>query len=548
MIVSAEQLDAWLTGREDAHLEFKEAKAQYDSEKLTKYCVALANEGGGPVVLGVTDKKPRQILGSKAFADLSKLKRDLSQRVRLHIDAAEVRHAQGRVVVVSVPPRPIGMPLEYRGAYWMRRGEDIVPMPPQVLKGIFDEAQPDYSAEVCTAATLDDLDLAAIERFRSMWHQHSKNDALLAADVEQLLDDAELAVNEGITFAALILLGTHRALGRHLGQAETIFEYRSREASIPYQQRKEYRRAFLLYQDELWETINLRNELYQYRAGLFRFDIPTINESVVREAILNAISHRDYRLAGSIFVRQFPAKLEIVSPGGFPPGITIDNLLWRQSPRNRRLAETFAKCGLVERAGQGANLMFEQCIRESKPLPDFSESDEYQVSVVLNGEVRDESFLRFLERMGQERLSFFDTRDFLLLDLIHREQPIPGNLKPRLTNLVETGVVERMGRGRGSRHLLSRRFYTFAGTPGAYTRKRGLDRETNKALLLRHIVENQATGSHMRELMQVLPALSKGQVRHLLEELKGSDHVRVEGRTRGARWFPTRAHDSSSEP
>ena len=144
-----------------------------------------------------------------------------------------------------------------------------------------------------------------------------------------------------------------------MAQAETIFEYRSRSATIPYEQRVEFKRGFLLYFDKLWETINLRNEVFQYTDGLLRFEIPAINEAVAREAILNAITHRDYRLSGSIFIRQFPKRLEIVSPGGLPPGITVENLLWRQAPRNRRLAEVFAKCGLVERAGQGANRMFE---------------------------------------------------------------------------------------------------------------------------------------------------------------------------------------------
>ena len=219
MSVSVQQVDAWLKGREDEHLEFKEAKAQYASEKLTKYCVALANEGGGHLVLGVTDKKPRRVVGTRAFRDLSKLRRDQSQRVRLNIDATEISHPDGRVVVISIPPRPIGMPMEYRGAYWMRRGEDLVPMPPEVLKRIFDEAQPDYSAQTCDGAMLADLDPKAISAFRSMWRNHSKNDALLTAEVEQLLDDAELMVSGRVTFAALILLGRHRALGRHLAQA-----------------------------------------------------------------------------------------------------------------------------------------------------------------------------------------------------------------------------------------------------------------------------------------------------------------------------------------
>ncbi len=539
-----EQLGAWLKAKESERLEFKEAKTQFDSEKLTRYCVALANEGGGHIILGVTNKHPRRVAGTSAFKDLAKLRTDQSQRVRLNIEASELQHPDGRVVVVSVPPRPIGMPMQHAGAYWMRRGEELVPMPPEVLKRIFDEAQPDFSAEICDKATIADLAPEAIDRLRAMWRRHSKNEAIDCLDVPQLLEDAELLVYGQVSYAALILLGTREALGRNLAQSETIFEYRLRESSVPYQQRKEYRQGFFTYHDELWETVNLRNEIHQYRNGLFRYDIPAFNESVVRETILNAVTHRDYRLGGSIFVRQFSTRLEIVSPGGFPPGVTPENMLWRQAPRNRRIAEVFAKCGLVERAGQGANLMFEQCIKESKPLPDFSDSDEYQVSVVLRGEVQDEQFLRFLEKIGQETLASFTTRDFLILDLIHREQKIPDHLRQQVPTLVDAGVIEAVGRGRGTRYLLSRKFYSFVGEPGTYTRKRGLDKETNKMLLFRHIKKNRSTGSRFDELTQVLPGLSRNQIWVLVREMKNDGMIFVRGRTKSARWFPGSAPDS----
>ena len=168
----------------------------------------------------------------------------------------------------------------------------------------------------------------------------------------------------------LILLGTGKAVSRHLAQAEAIFEYRNSEASIPYQQRQEFRRGFFTWFDEIWALINLRNDVQQFREGLFKYDIATFDEDSVREAVLNAVSHRDYRDGGSIWIKQFPRMLEIESPGGFPEGITPENVLDRQKPRNRRIAEALARCGLVERSGQGMNLMFRQSIRQGKPLPD----------------------------------------------------------------------------------------------------------------------------------------------------------------------------------
>ncbi|MGE3541586.1 MAG: hypothetical protein AB7N91_29675 [Candidatus Tectimicrobiota bacterium] len=98
-------------------------------------------------------------------------------------------------------------------------------------------------------------------------------------------------------------------------------------------------------------------------------------------------------------------------------------------------------------------------------------------------------------------------------------------------------MIERVGRGRGVRHLLSRRFYRFLGQGGVYTRRRGLDRETNKALLLKHIEDSAALGTKLEELQQVLPELSRHQVQTLLRELKRSGHVRLEGVTNAGRWF-----------
>jgi ATP-dependent DNA helicase RecG len=374
-MTTLDQFNALLAAPEDGHLEFKEAKNRYDFEELVKYCVALANEGGGQMILGVTDMRPRRVVGSQAFTDLERTKQGLIERLHLRIEAQEFKHPNGRVLIFHAPARPIGMPIQYGGAYWMRAGSSLATMTPDMLKAIFAEASPDFSAEPCEKAKLTDLDPAAVEDFRGRWQKKSGNAGLAKLTYEQLLADAELLVDGQLNYAALILFGTRAALGKHLAQSEIIFEYRSTEGSVPYQQRLEYRQGFFLCYNALWSAINLRNDAQSYQDGLFRFEFPTFSEGVVREAILNAVGHRDYRLSGSVFVKQFPRHLEITSPGGFPAGITAENILDQQSPRNRRLAEAFARCGLIERSGQGMNRIFEETIRQSKPLPDFAGSD-----------------------------------------------------------------------------------------------------------------------------------------------------------------------------
>jgi len=531
-------LDAWLLDAEDEHLECKEAKGRFDFEKLVRYCAALANEGGGVMVLGVSDRPPRVVVGTSAFQDLERTKAGLIERLRLRLDVERITRDGKRVLVFRVPSRPLGTPIPVKGAYWMRAGEDLAPMTPDQLRRIFDESGPDFSAEICRAATLDDLAPDAIDAFRRRWHRKSQSDRVLRLEDERLLRDAELVVDDGITYAALVLLGTHEALGRHLAQTELIFEYRSSEEPGPASQREEFRQGLLLSYDRLWELVNLRNDLQHFQDGLFVLDIPTFDERTVREAILNAASHRDYRDAGSVFVRQYARRIEIVSPGGFPPGITPENLLWQQKPRNRRIAEALARCGLVERAGQGFDLMYGECIRHSKPLPDFTRTDVHFVWLTLHGTVQDPAFLRFLELVGREAQLTFDLEDLLVLDLVNREQRIHPDLMRRVPVLLEHGVIERVGRGRGTRYLLSRRFHRSLGRTGAYTRRRGLDRDTNKALLLKHVEGAAATGTALAELQEVLPALSKNQIQTLLRELKQDGKIFVQGVTRAARWFP----------
>lgn len=123
---SLEQLREWMDRpSEDEHLEFKEARNLYDDDKLLRYCVALANEGGGKFILGVTNKLPRKVVGSAAFPNLEKVKHDLLARLRLRVDAEELAHPGGRVLVFHVPSRPTGMPMQLDGTYLMLSGESL---------------------------------------------------------------------------------------------------------------------------------------------------------------------------------------------------------------------------------------------------------------------------------------------------------------------------------------------------------------------------------------------------------------------------------------
>lgn len=544
MSTTPEQFQRWLAESEGLRLEFKEAKQNYHFESLVEYCVALANEGGGKIILGVTDRRPRRIVGSDAFAEPGRTEAGLHQRLSHRIPLEELQLPEGRVLVVHVPGRLPGTAWQINGKYLKRAGDELTGMGDSELKAIFAEAGPDFSAESCLGATLDDLSPTALKLFRERWAQKTQDDRKLSWTDAETLTNAELLVDGKMTYAALILFGSHIATGRWLAQAELVFEYRSSDASGPAADREELRSGFLTWQDALWNRINLRNDKQSYQDGLFRMDLLTFDEVAVREALLNAVAHRDYRLGGSIFVRQYRRRLEVVSPGGLPTGITPENILDQQNPRNRRLAEALGRCGLIERSGQGMNLMFENAIRQGKPLPSFAGTSGHEVRLTLSGIVRSPAFVKFLERLGEQTLRSFSTDDFLALDALHREQPLSVQLKERLPGLVAVGAVEMVGRGRGVRYILSEALYAALGTKGTHTRKAGLDRETNKALLLKHLSKQKQAGAALAELRQVLPSIPARSVQGLLQELRDEGTAALIGQKRWARWKLTENQSS----
>ncbi|MCY1010960.1 putative DNA binding domain-containing protein [Nannocystis pusilla] len=427
--MTPEDLDRLLsTPSEHEHLEFKAAHGGFNRDKVGDYCSARYNEGGGRLLLGVSDKAPRRVVGTTAFdGTLQQVKHELLQLIGIRIDVEEIEHPDGRVLVFTAPPRLRGHALSCRGRYWMRSGESLVAMTDEQLRKLLDLTL-DFSAEICGPAELSDLDPVAIQRFRSERRRHRPGLQLSESD-RQLLEDAELLVDGRVTFAALILLANERGLKRHLGNAEIIFEYRNDEAAIEYAERRDITRGFLAVMDDIWALINLWNTEHQYQDGLFRRSVRAFNESAVREALLNAVSHRDYRNGGSVFIKQFPDRLSITSPGGFPEGISAENLLYRQSPRNRRLATALQHCGLVERSGQGADRMFAASLREGKLLPDYSTSDAYHVALDLYGQVRRPAFVRFIERLANESGRPLGLEDLLVLDAVDRGQPVAPALR-----------------------------------------------------------------------------------------------------------------------
>jgi ATP-dependent DNA helicase RecG len=158
----------------------------------------------------------------------------------------------------------------------------------------------------------------------------------------------------------------------------------------------------------------------------------------------------------------------------------------------------------------------------------------FQVSLKFEGTVRDPAFIKFLERIGSGGNQSFYIDDLLVLDCLRQSKAIPDHLAPRLHPLVEAGGVEQISRGRGARYILSKKFYDFSGSKGAYTRKRGLDRETNKELIIRHLKHHRR--GTILEFEEVLPSLTRYQIHSLLKQLRAEGRVQHVGPKKGGFW------------
>jgi ATP-dependent DNA helicase RecG len=146
--ITSEQVDLWRQSpSEHQRLEFKEAKEQYDFKKMCRYCVAIANEGGGFMVLGVADRPPWRVVGTNSCPDAIGQVQKLFETLGFRVDIEEVHHPDGRVVVFEIPSRPRGTAYHYDGAYLMRSGGALVPMSEDQLRRIFAEGRPDWAEE-----------------------------------------------------------------------------------------------------------------------------------------------------------------------------------------------------------------------------------------------------------------------------------------------------------------------------------------------------------------------------------------------------------------
>lgn len=443
------------------------------------YVTALCNEKGGSLVIGMEDKYPHKVVGTSQNENSTgeleaNIYRDTGIRPKIYELYEDETEKKGRVLVIDVPPRPAGTVFKFEDVPLMRVGEELKPMSDEVYLSIIQENEPDFSQQICRDATLDDLDPDALSVLKEKYAKKQNNPIFLTLSNRQILSDLQLITDEGITNAAVILLGKEDFIKRVYPQASVMLEYRHSESQITFDNRISYSQPFFIMIDRLWHDIDLRNGKFQIKEGPYIFDVPYFNEEVIRESINNAITHRDYTRHSETVIKQYPQKLIVTNAGGFPHGVTIDNLLTVPStPRNRLLADVLSKTGIVERSGQGVDKIFYRTLSEGKEAPDYSGSDAFNVELILSAIIQDKAFALFIESVQQNlaednKLSVFE---IVVLDKIRRNEKTTALDKAVIKQLMDRNLIEKRGKTNGIHYILCRSYYEFTGNTAEYSKK-----------------------------------------------------------------------------
>lgn len=534
MTIDISEFEKILKGGEKANVEFKSARGQFDEDKdLMDYCAAIANEGGGYLVLGVHNNG--QVLGSSAFQNnVNKLSMKIYSSLKIRVDVEEFTYEGKRVVLFHIPSRLVGQLVKSTGNYRypMRLGESLTEMDQSTMLKILTETEPDFSNTIVEGLTISDLDNMAIKKLKELWAIKSGRPEFSEKTDKDALNDLSLVTQDGVKYAALISVGKAEIISKFLPDAEIIFEWRQDSQKIPHDFRKSWRQPFLNIYDDIWNTINARNVRIPYQDGFIQREIYAFDEKSIREAVLNAVTHRNYSIRGqSIFIKATPEEFAIESPGGFVQGITIANILSRTAWRNRMLAEVFEKTGLVERSGQGVNDIFENSIINGKGVPDLSKSNNEFVRLIIPAQIKDTNFIRFIESISRDTKTSFSFNELYELEKIRENKKVSEvQFKDKF---LESGVIEQC-EGRPVQYMLSHKYYKYSGRLGEYTRIVGITRDQKKQLIVNHIKKNKK--GYFKDIILAFPDLKIKDVNNLLQELRREKKIKHVGSPRSGYW------------
>lgn len=556
-MITEARLRELVTGGESLTVEFKgESRRALSDREIYENVVGLANSDGGVLLVGIEDDgritgaKPRHGSSTDATRLQAAIFNNTAPPINTRISPVQTPDAEVIAIEVDRYPEICAT----KSGLCVRRvvgvdGPTCVPfLPHEHVSRRSDLGLVDFSAQPCEGTTFDDLDPLEFERLRQTVVRLHGDEALLElADREivkalQLVETAEGRPIPNI--AGLLLLGRQEPLRRVMPTHEAAFQVLDRGLDVRVNDF--FRLPLLATIEEIQRRFDARVEEEEVMVGLYRLPVPEYGRIAFREAMLNAILHRDYSQLGTVFIQWHHDHLLITNPGGLPDGITLDNILVHEpKPRNPRLYEAAKRIGLVEKTGRGVDKIFHDQLRLGRPAPEYGRSDASGVRVVFRGGAANLAFARLVYEQHKEGRPL-ELEDLLVLNLLQSERRIDATAaaaatqKPEaearatLERLCEAGLLDARGEKRGRVYLLSGATYNALGLADAYVRVRGFEPIQQEQMVLQYI---DAHGKITRSEVAGLCRISVYQATRLLARMRERGLVRMEGRSPRAAFY-----------
>ncbi|WP_322778153.1 DNA glycosylase AlkZ-like family protein [Frankia sp. Cas4] len=555
--VDVERVRAAIADGESFTVEFKgESRGSLNDRDLVEAVVCLANGRGGLLLVGVEDDgrvtgaRPRHESGRTDPLRLQALLANSTQPpIQTVVEAIQIDGLPVLCIEVEDSPRIVGTT---RGTYVRRAiGGDGRPTclafhAHEMLAYEIDRGAADYGALPIPQVGWGDLEALEFDRLRRLVAEsHGRGDAVLAR-----LSDLDIAKALGVVRSdgdtvsvlagALLLFGREDALRRFLPTHEAAFQVLR---GLAVEVNDFFRWPLFRLAEEMLARFNARNTEEEIQFGLLRVAVPTYSAVAFREALANALIHRDYTARGAVHVQWKDDQLEISNPGGFPSGVRLDNLLVAPPhPRNPLLTDAFKRAGIVERTGRGINRIFEEQLRFGHSPPDYGRTTDSGVVAVLPGGPADLALTRYVLEQDSAghplRLSDLQVVTELLHDRRLSAAQVAGLLQTseaetrrQLSRMVERGLVEARGEGSGRTYHLATAVYRALRESAAYVRVRGFEPLQQEQMVLSYV---DAHGRITRGDVADLCALSPSQATRLLQRLADKGELVLLGAKRGA--------------
>ena len=525
--------------RESITIEFKSDRSRLPDRDLVTAVVCLANTEGGELYLGV--EKDGVVSGlHPEHQNLATLTALIANRTSPPVSVRVTALQEvGKTIARIEVPKSMRLVATAEGLLQRRRLQadgtpQCVPFHPhEFASRQSDLGVLDYAALPVTQATEADFDPLERERLRQLVERYGGDRLLLTLSDEELDGALGFMRTEGQrrvpSVAGLLILGREAALREHLPTHEVAFQVLE---GTQVRVNDFYRVPLLKTFERVMEQFEARVQEDEIQVGLFRVPIPTFDKRAFREALINALTHRDYTRLGAVHVRWESAGLIISNPGGFVEGVTLDNLLVVEpKPRNPLLADAIKRIGLTERTGRGVDLIYEGLLRYGRPTPDYTRSDPTTVVVQLSSAQADIPFLQMVIA-EEERIGIRMPLDSLIvlarlrterrLDVQAVAAAIQKNesvARAVLERLVEAGLIEGRGATRGRTYTLSAQVYQRLGQGTDYIRQAGFGPIQQEQMVLQYTrTQGRITRSEAAELCRLSLDQAKRLLLRMVEE------------------------------